>query len=472
MTTESPDESVDVLIVLHNQFTARNYVVGGILAALADDGLKVAIVANNGSLDGLRTRCLESRLIALEPMLPGKWQGRFYQLLRLGSMVARNHKDEYREKLRILKNSGNIARHLVPLWEGLGKFLDLELFCEKAFRFIFPGPRASKLMSILRPRLVVWPTTISNSADFNVMKAAEKLGVPILMGEGSFDNLTTKGALWPRPQRIMVWGEYSKKLALSEHGFSESEIDVTGPPHFDVYGNAPSLPDRNAFCAAHGLDANKKLILFAGTTVSKFSEEAEVLQLMADWIKTGKIPPAEIFYRPHPREGKRVAADAIDKIDHVTIDYGIGSEKSGFQKSWTIDPEEALQRASVISACDIIVSAFSTVLVEGALLRKPSVIFGFVPAKAKGNVSVFPNMRFSHVQYLLQQPAIFAATDEAALLDALNSALGLIPEHDLESLWKCGASIAHCTDGNGAKRTRETILKALNDLAPPSQKIC
>ena len=453
-------EKCDVLFVLSSPFHVRNYVTSGVVSELAERGLSVAVATHQASISLVASQVQKDvHLVPIDGVLPTESRRRHLRLLRIASFVHRRSRAEYRFKTRWQAGKLGLdlaATLLSHLTDGVS---DSEQVAEKVLAALSPRKEALDMMSSLGPRLVIRPTTISETEDFELVQSAYKLGVPILMCEGSWDNFTSKGAIWPPPQLVLVWGEYSRQQAEESHGLSDGVVEVTGPPHFDVYGDPAALASRGEWFALHDLDPSKRMILFGGTTVGKFSDESFVVKLLSRWIDSGTLPPSYIWYRAHPRTRVRAEQEGISSIPHVVVDPGVGEEDSLPQGNWSVHPMDAVQRANALNASDVLVSAFSTIIIEAALLGKPSVIVGFSDSDGPARPTIFPNLDFGHVKYLLRSEWIRGTTDKEQLLACLHQFLSPKSESQRDELRRFGLTIANCGDGMGRRRIEDSIQR-------------
>src|SRR5204862_142099 len=82
-----------------------------------------------------------------------------------------------------------------------------------------------------------------------LMRAAARAGVSTIGAVASWDNLTNKGPLVPRLDRLIVWNELMQAEAVRFHGYSAADVVVTGAAHHDLVFSGTGLrTDRAGFC--------------------------------------------------------------------------------------------------------------------------------------------------------------------------------------------------------------------------------
>lgn len=454
--------ATDVLLVLGHGLHVRNAVGGGLVDMLHGRGLRTALIAPRGARAGIARMLRDlATVYDLDDVPTTRRRRRLLEFLRLGAYTGRRDAFEYRKRLEWAARRGIVRRAQLAAWRAVDRVRPGEYVATAVMQRLRPRRAARALVDRIDPAVVLWPTTIADPVDFDVMKAVSDRGVPILMCEGSWDNLVSKGPIWPRPDRILVWGDHSRRYALEHHGFTDDQVAVTGPPHFDIYGQRESLATRDEWFARHGLDPARRLILIGGGTVGRRSEPY-IIPLLSRWIDGGLLPPSYIWYRPHPRIRARGTFDpeSLAHLPHVVMDWGLKFAGSDAAGPWKVHQEEARQRAEVISACDVMVSPFSTIVVEAALLGKPSILVLFSPADDTGPAEPSRFGDFAHVRYLAECPWIFSAHSGDDVLGYLRKLLDLDLGDARAELHRFGLSLAHCGDG----RARERIVDAVEEM--------
>lgn len=423
MTAARPLRPVDVLVVLGHELHVRNFVASGWLRMLSTRGHRVmALVpaANVPAVERLIGDAADVRPI--EPYAPARLKISALHWLRLASWVrGASRWTEHRRKLEWERPTFD-RRVALAAWR---RMVRAQRNPEAAARRVvdaLPISRAAKdLVHAVDPAVVFWPTTLSHYGEVDIIEAARRAGRTVLMFEGSWDNLLGKGPIWPRPDRVLVWGDMSASILHERHGFTSVQTDITGPPHFDVYGQ--SVPERVDLLKRLGLDPAKRTILFGGSTL-EMASELPTLRLVSGWIDTGLLPPSQIWYRAHPRGTMRQPGHAAEvaKVPHVIVDPGIPAGERG-ANVWAVHADDATQRAWALAACDVMLSTFSTVVVEAALLGKPSLLVAFGMRNGVFEPRLPRYSDFGHVQYLTRSPWIRFTTAPDDLLTRLNRLL-------------------------------------------------
>jgi hypothetical protein len=170
-------------------------------------------------------------------------------------------------------------------------------------RRIPPDPGVVEFIRRHEPDVVlVSPLVHQRFHQNEVVKAAQSLGLPTGFLVYSWDNLSNKGRVHVKPDRVYVWNELQRREAIELHDFDPGAVVVTGASRWDdFFLMEPSLT-RERFCEKHGFDPDEPIVVYLGSTVGVCPNEREVLD---SWIETirGADEPlgrANILFRRHP----------------------------------------------------------------------------------------------------------------------------------------------------------------------------
>jgi hypothetical protein len=156
----------------------------------------------------------------------------------------------------------------------------------------------------INPDVVLASPLLSHSGmQWEYVRAAKALGIPTACCVASWDNLTTKGALRGRPDRIVVWNAIQKTEAVELHGVSPEQVLITGAQYFDDWFVRHPSRNRETFCKEVGLPPDRPILLYMCS--SNFMAPAE-RAFVAKWItalrrsRNPDIAKAGILIRPYP----------------------------------------------------------------------------------------------------------------------------------------------------------------------------
>ena len=187
-------------------------------------------------------------------------------------------------------------------------------------------PLDGRISALLRKEkpdlLLVTPLLYFGSQQVDYVRAARALGIPTVLGVGSWDHLTTKGLIHEQPDRVMVWNEAQRTEAGELHGIPAERVTVTGAQAYDHWFVQRPTLSREAFCAKVGVPHDRPLLLYLCS--SPFITPYEVA-FAKRWIETirGSSDPmvrtAAILIRPHPQNAEQWADFNSSGYDAVGI---------------------------------------------------------------------------------------------------------------------------------------------------------
>jgi hypothetical protein len=234
-----------------------------------------------------------------------------------------------------------------------------------------PDPSAVDLLKSVAPDVVlVSPLVIAGPGGHpqtELIKAARRLGIPVMIGVASWDHLTSKGLIRVLPDAIAVWNERQASEAVRLHRVPRSRIVVTGAQSLDHWFAAPGRP---AQLLRQELDipADRRVLLFAGSSRNMAPGDSEV-QFFRRWLAAIRasshpaVRDAFVIVRPHP--GNTQAWTGVDfrgcgAVVHPSSYSGIPLRD---------DEVETFRSSMLIS--DAVIGINTTGLIEAAILQRP-----------------------------------------------------------------------------------------------------
>ncbi|MBI2011720.1 CDP-glycerol glycerophosphotransferase family protein [Candidatus Daviesbacteria bacterium] len=141
-----------------------------------------------------------------------------------------------------------------------------------------------------------------SSADLEYLRAAKKLGIPTVIPVFSWDNLTTKGLIHIKPDKLLVWNKVQSLEAQTVHNIKKEDIEITGSPFFDSWFQySRSLSSKLKFCKKLGLNPNYPIITYLGSSVDTAGDERWLITKIREALDKNKsLKNTQIIVRPHP----------------------------------------------------------------------------------------------------------------------------------------------------------------------------
>lgn len=270
---------------------------------------------------------------------------------------------------------------------------------------LHPNRALDALLDREGPDVVLHPSVLEGIFINDLAAACRARSIPLVVAMNSWDNPSTKRAVVGSPDRLLVWGPQTHDHARRFIGMDERRITCFGAAQFDVFREPPRI-GRQAFCEAHRLDPEKRIVLFAGSNAQ--TDEVAALAGLDAAIEDERLPGMQIVYRPHPwggggRDGARLAAA---HWRHVRVDRTMRAYldrvAAGDQSMSLPDYRDAHDLLSIV---DVVVSPLSTILLEGALHGRSVIVF----APDDGGKVLQAMMPMLHFEEFLALPDVLTA---------------------------------------------------------------
>ena len=163
----------------------------------------------------------------------------------------------------------------------------------------------------------------SDQADY--LKSARALGIRTGLCVHSWDNLTNKGLIRIKPDRVYVWNESQRQEAVDMHGLPPEHVLATGAPVYDQWFDRTPSTTREEFCAKVGLPANRPFVVYLCSSGFIAPNEAAFVDR---WVRVlGAAPGRDgervrnlsILVRPHPQNLQPWHKYDFSEFDHVSV---------------------------------------------------------------------------------------------------------------------------------------------------------
>jgi hypothetical protein len=248
-----------------------------------------------------------------------------------------------------------------------------------------------------KPKLVVIPTCYAAESWGLKKHVAQWPGVPFL--NLSWEELWSKAnSTWKHPRDSFakkhvlhhVWGDFYKAF-LTSHGVPSEHVLVNGHPGYRLYESTyrEYFPSRSELARRYELNPEKHLILFSENYGWAFYGEAN----MGARVKGGMDPTIPPMLREFCRDSLRIVLDwcrqcAEDDGVEMIIRPRPSTSLSQFRTASRELMGGPLGKVRLIKegminewilASDVVVSSFSTSLIEAALAGKPAYMVAPVP---------------------------------------------------------------------------------------------
>lgn len=241
------------------------------------------------------------------------------------------------------------------------------------YRFLQKGDR-EKFCELIKKEgpdliIVTHPTEDSGAA---LMKAARKLGTACWAMPKSWDNLSKSG-FRARADRLVVWSEYMRDLAVRYQNYHPSKVDVVGILQYDVFFEKDRLQSYSDFCNSTGLSSDRKTIFF-GSEGKLFPYDKDIASMLYEMIEKNELQePCQLLLRPHygHKNDEQKFAHLVGK-PHVAIDlYNIKSK--GFKDEWDYSEAFTNRWLNSLYHSAVVINNRSSLSIDAAALDIPAI---------------------------------------------------------------------------------------------------
>jgi hypothetical protein len=233
-------------------------------------------------------------------------------------------------------------------------------------RAIPTDPALERYLSNLRPDVVLFTPYVGlRTMQVHYLRAAKGLGLRTAICVKSWDNLSSKSALHPIPDRVFVWNETQRHEAYELHGIEPERVVVTGAQCFDHWLIARSRP-RDEFAALIALDPRRKFVLYTCCAPWAGQEEWPFLERWLRALRASEdelVAGAAVLVRPHPKRAEELAGKDLSGFGPVVVwpRHGIAPVEGAPLQDYF----------DSITHSAAVVGLNTTAMIEAALLERP-----------------------------------------------------------------------------------------------------
>lgn len=236
------------------------------------------------------------------------------------------------------------------------------------------------LVDLLReekPDIVIHPTVLAGYYVNELPFICKSMGIPLVMLMNSWDNPSVKALGTSYPDKLVVWGEQTRRHAIEYMRMPEKNVLSFGAAQFQIYREPVEESDAE-LRAMFKVPEDMPILLYGGA--NKGAHESKYLKLLDDLIETGAVPRCHVIYRPHPWRGE-LAAGEIGFFElecrHISMDpfmeaYYRRATTSG---QFGIEMADYTITRKLLHLVSAVISPLSTILLEATILGKPVLMF-------------------------------------------------------------------------------------------------
>jgi hypothetical protein len=292
-----------------------------------------------------------------------------------------------------------------------------------------------------------------------LLKIAGKRNIPIICLVSSWDNLTSKGELPMKMDKMIVWNEIMKEEAMELYGYDSEDVFVSGAPQFDIYFQRDSFTSRNKFLQEIGLDPRKRTIAYCTQGMRKYEAlEFEAIKMLLRFISDRSVgDECQLLIRLHPNASPERFLGLLG--EGVYIDCPGHSEL--WLDGWDPDGADMGRLANIMHSSDLVVNIASTITIDACCLDRPVINLAFDADRPRpywDSVARFYD--WTHYKNIVRTGGVRLARSKEELLDSVQAYLEK-PGLDAEGRKRIVSEQCHYMDGRSGKRVARFVLDFL-----------
>ncbi|MCL4531095.1 MAG: CDP-glycerol glycerophosphotransferase family protein [Chloroflexi bacterium] len=474
----SADHGMAIIYFLQSDVVSTLLDAGVEIVVLTDDETKEKIsqrFARDGlTFEGLRLRQASDYANKFKP----RWQWLLAYLRRVGG------------SWRI--NTEAMDSHIWEVWVENGWKFRLGIWIPAALAILIlrtfsfarkflvrmqsrftPRPNLySDLFEKYKPDLVI-ASTAGWRLDRYLLREAHARGVPTMAAIVGWDNPSSYAIRGASMDYATCWSQLQKNELVYGSDWNPERVNIGGIPSYDGYFRKEWQLSKDDYFKLHGLDSNRKLISYACSFVH-FAPNFPNVEALAKLVSSDAlVEPSQLLIRLHPshfQDKPKIFADEREKIFalekqyphvHVVKPVALGGSLGYY------GGEDMDEKSSMMAHSDVLVTVYSTMVVETAVHDTPIVaavidVPGGWNKPKKYSLSLKKIGNWPTHKRFRDAKAGRVAENADQLRDAINLYL-TNPALDAAQRRKFVEDEITFTDGTSGRRTAEFILQILRE---------
>jgi hypothetical protein len=338
-------------------------------------------------------------------------------------------------------------------------------------RFI-PRPNLyADLFALHKPDLLI-ASTAGWRLDRYLLREATLRHVPTMAAIVGWDNPSSYAIRGAPMDYATCWSQLQKDELVLGSDWDPERVHIGGIPSYDGYFRKEWLLSKEDYFKLHGLDLKRKLISYACSFVH-FAPNYPNVEALAKLVSSDSLAePSQLLIRLHPshfQDKPRIFAEEREwifelqtKYPHVHVVKPVALGGSlGYYGGEDMD-----EKSSMMAHSDVLVTVYSTMVVETAVHDTP-IVAAVIDVPGGWNVSKKYSLSLKKIgnwpthKRFRDARAGRVAENESELRAILNAYLK-DPTLDAAERRKFIEDEITFTDGTSGRRTAELILKVLN----------
>jgi hypothetical protein len=308
--------------------------------------------------------------------------------------------------------------------------------------------------------------------DRYLLRESARRGIPNMTVIVGWDNSSSYNISGADVQWATCWSQLQKDELVYGSDWDPEHVNIGGIPSYDGYFRKQWLMPRNKYFKLHGLDPKRNLISYASSFVH-FAPNFPNIEALAKLVSSDSLAePSQLLIRLHPshfQDKPKIFADERAQVFelekkypnvHVVQPVALGGSLGYY------GGEDMDEKSSMMAYSDVVVTVYSTMLVETAVHDTPMIaatidVPGGWNKKGKFSLSLKEIGDWPTHKRFIQAKAGRVATNENELRDVLNMYLK-DRTVDSNERRKFVEDEVTFTDAGSGKRTADFILYVLD----------
>jgi len=308
--------------------------------------------------------------------------------------------------------------------------------------------------------------------DRYLLRESAQRGIPNMTVIVGWDNSSSYNISGANVQYATCWSQLQKDELVYGSDWNPENVNIGGIPSYDGYFRKQWLMPRDEYFKLHNLDPNRKLISYASSFVH-FAPNYPNIEALAKLVSFDSLAePSQLLIRLHPshfQDKPKIFADERAQVFelekkypyvHVVQPVALGGSLGYY------GGEDMDEKSSMMAYSDVVVTVYSTMLVETAVHGTPMIAAvidtpGGWNKPKKFSLSLKEIGNWPTHKRFREAKAGRVAMNENELRDMLNMYLKDKSVDSAERRKFVEDEITY-TDGMSGKRMAEFILKILN----------
>lgn len=400
----------------------------------------------------------EGDLVKIET-LPPVTVGFFERVLAFVARNALQTGTTQFNQMRQLHEGGSLLALILK--RGISIFLGRSRLLQKIVRraelLRKPHPGIGALYDRYRPDGLFSTVAINAEVDVPMLREARRRNIFSVGMLRGWDNFTTHGFLRVVPDRMLLQNQYLKEMGEKYHFLNPNTLEVVGFPQNDWYFKKEWIEPREQFLKNWGINPQKRIVLFGAMGDFLFPREGEIADVFEDLVQSGKISSdAVMVFRAHPAFSSPL--ERMKRMSHVVPDRN-ALYLSSSVGSWEMGEKEMAYLLNSVVHSDVVVTAGSTMALDGIALEKPVVMAAFERTPTNYWLSAKRFSRhYTHYQALLNCGGIRVVASPEELASAINDYLEN-PDADEEGRLRARKHFLAPFDGRSGERIANCLMR-------------